>query len=524
MQSAYNSGALSEVARATQKKENKETAPQDRTTTLEDSAFFSKELSNPNVKPTLQRPKDSTGNFRTTLWASLFGRESDEAEEKQAPQSQAREAETAGPRAEEKEVRMSERPAPQSQPASTGATVARDFSSTVQDFQKAQFENAGIIPPRESLAADMRAQTQGADGIAQPQGALNPQGALPNNNNLPAPPNGNNAADGTQQMQQQMMNQMMQMNQMMLQMMNQMMKMMEQMIGKNGGQNNNNPINNNNNNNNVPTPPNNNVPTPPNNNNNPYGQNVNFINFNAQKNPGNTGGGNFLNDIESHLPSRYGTQYRDRDYVTWSHETTHGINAHISNQNYDGGRRKTGLYVGDNKAVVLENPNMRKSDVRGEVPQSLRGSRYNLYLNGQQSFENEPHYLLDEWTAYTNGLQTGVDLGKSGQGRGGNIVGLGSMGSLEFTTYAFAEAKAVAQKDPGYWNSEKGKQFKEFLAWHGVRAMDLVREGSTMEHSKEQGQDQYLQELRSGAGGQSLRDFIAREFGQDYLRRLLNGN
>jgi len=263
-------------------------------------------------------------------------------------------------------------------------------------------------------------------------------------------------------------------------------------------------------------------PTPPNG--FRYGNNVNFLNFGRQKNTGDQGHGNFLNDIESHIPSQYGTQYRDRDPVTWSHETTHGINAHIRNQNYTSGSNRTGLYVGNDRGVVLDNPNMRKSDVRQEIPQALRGSRYDLYLNQQQAFEKEPHYILDEWVAYANGLQTGVDLAQQGRGRPDNIVGLGAMGALEFTTYAFAEAKAISQKDPAYWNSEQGKQFKEFIAWHGVRAMDLVRQGSAMEKSKEGGQDQYMQELCSGASGQGLRDFIAREFGQDYLRRLLNTN
>lgn len=338
------------------------------------------------------------------------------------------------------------------------------------------------------------------------------------------------AADGqggarpADNMQMQMMQMMTQMMQTMTQMMQSMMQMMQRFMNNGGNNNNNNNNTNNNNNNN-----NNNVNTNNNNNNNNnnngrfrYGNNVNFQNFQPQKNNTPTGGGNFLNDIESHLPSRYGTQYRDRDKVTWAHETTHGINAHVSNQNYDGGRRKTGLYVGDNRAVVLENPNMRKSDVKNQIPDALRGSRYNLYLNGQSSFENEPHYLLDEWAAYTNGLQTGVEMGRNGQGRGGNIVGLGTMGALEFTAYAFAEAKAISEKDPTYWSSEKGKQFKEFMAWHGLRAMDLVREGNRLEQSKESGQDRYLENFRSGASAQQLRDFISREFGEDYLRRLLS--
>ncbi|MDQ7825698.1 MAG: hypothetical protein RDV48_23055 [Candidatus Eremiobacteraeota bacterium] len=414
-------------------------------------------------------------------------------------------------------------------------SMASDFKKLRQENEKIRprLEEAGLAAPEEGggtgEAGQAPERAEGARaGDTQAEGAqaAEPQGANATPNNTP---NTNTMPDNTnpQQQQMQMMQQMMQMQMQMMQTMMQMMQMMMQMNGvKPGPQPGPQPAPGP-----GPTPgPNPNPGPSPNPNPGPnpgpinsrYGNNVNFINFGRQKNSGETNGGNFLNDIESHLPSRYGSQYRDRDPVTWSHETTHGINAHISNQNYNsGGRRNTGLYVGGDKGVVLENPNMRKSDVKEHIPQALRGSRYNLYLNQQQAFENEPHYLLDEWASYTNGLQTGVDLGKMGKGRPDNIVGLGVMGALEFTAYSFAEAKAIAEKDPSYWNSEKGKQYKEFMAWHGLRAMDLVREGSPLEKNKEGGQDQYLNELRSGASSKALRDFIAKEFGEDYLRRLL---
>jgi hypothetical protein len=227
LQSAYNSGALSEVARTTQKKENKETAAQDRTTVSEDSARFSKELSDPLVKPSLQKSRQSMGNFKNTLWETLLGNRPDAADEEQGQQKQVRDDASTVPSSRQGEARVSERSTPQFQPASAGTTVARDFSSTVQDFQKAQFENAGFIPERGAIASDAERQIQAAEGSEKPQGAPNPKEA-PLNNNVPPPPNGNNAVDNGRQIQQQKM----QMNQTMLQMTNQLMKMMEQMIVK----------------------------------------------------------------------------------------------------------------------------------------------------------------------------------------------------------------------------------------------------------------------------------------------------
>ena len=69
------------------------------------------------------------------------------------------------------------------------------------------------------------------------------------------------------------------------------------------------------------------------------------------------------------------------DLITKGHETTHGINNWLMNngQPPDGGdgrwHLQIGLYLLDNKSVVIWEPDMKKDKVAAHVPQSLRGSR-----------------------------------------------------------------------------------------------------------------------------------------------------
>jgi hypothetical protein len=146
------------------------------------------------------------------------------------------------------------------------------------------------------------------------------------------------------------------------------------------------------------------------------GNNVKWFEFPAQKRLNDANWGSVLTDIENHLPEKFGTYYRDTDKITWGHETTHGIHSHL-NITY----RKTneyGLYVGNNKAIMLIQPNIRISNVAEYVPNSLRKSRYQLYLVNQTgSWNADPIYLFDEWVAYVNGSEVGVEISQKGEKR-----------------------------------------------------------------------------------------------------------
>ena len=244
---------------------------------------------------------------------------------------------------------------------------------------------------------------------------------------------------------------------------------------------------------------------------------VGFIQFAPQKNASVDG---VLGDIERHLPSRYGSTYRDSDPVTWGHETTHGINSHLRNtQEYNPeGAKVNGFYVGNDKAVVLQEPPITKSSVGRYVPDSLKGSRFSMYVTGQRAFEREPLYLMDEWVAYSNGAAVGVDLAKAGKWRDGGRDAVA--GVVEFTAYGFAMAMAIEAQQPGYLAQHP--KLKNFIAWQGLRGMDLFREGLKVPaFAGFPEQHKQLERLRSAPDAEPLRAFIRTQYGDAYLQRLL---
>ena len=110
--------------------------------------------------------------------------------------------------------------------------------------------------------------------------------------------------------------------------------------------------------------------------------------------------GPVLEDVESLLPP--GHQFRDSDPITWTHEGTHGVNARIRREK--GSPGIVGIYIGGLRCCLLEVPPIKLSDVAKAVPRELRGDIYTLYLVQQQRWwENDPLYVLDEWSAYLQG-------------------------------------------------------------------------------------------------------------------------
>jgi hypothetical protein len=249
------------------------------------------------------------------------------------------------------------------------------------------------------------------------------------------------------------------------------------------------------------------------------GAGVQFVDFPAQKNSANARWGTALNDIEAHLPASYGTTYRDADKVTHGHETSHGIHSHIRNHLNDTGQRANGFYVLENRAVLVVEPNVRKSQVGPFIPAALRGSRYATYVTGQVEWDDRVLYLWDEWNAYINGGEVAIDLQGAGlwdQGSRDAVAGL-----LEFSVYALAVGMAVEQHDPAYFRGNA--QFREFLAFNTLRAMDLFRVGRALAPFARADQDAYYEKLRNGPEAEPIRAFAERLFGAAFARHALFG-
>lgn len=227
--------------------------------------------------------------------------------------------------------------------------------------------------------------------------------------------------------------------------------------------------------------------------------------------------GTDLVDIGRHLPASYGTQYWDTSAITAAHETSHGIHAHLRNYQNTTGQRANAFYVLGNKAALVIEPNIRKQDIKARIPAPLRGPRYQLYLVEQTAWDDTPLYVFDEWNAYLNGAEVGIDQVQHALYTAGWTDAV--MGPLEFTAYAIATAKTVSELDPTYFAANL--QFRRFTAWNIKRAMSLFTEGRVMTQFTWVDQDAYATKLRTGAEAEPLRQFARTTWGAAWCQTVL---
>jgi hypothetical protein len=227
-----------------------------------------------------------------------------------------------------------------------------------------------------------------------------------------------------------------------------------------------------------------------------------------------------LTDIMQHEAPDDNNPYPD--LITKGHETTHGINNWLMNnaQPPDGGdgrwHLQIGLYLLDNKSVVIWEPNMKKDKVAAHVPQSLRGSRFDHYVAGTPSWNDHPLYLWDEWVAYTNGTEVGLNQLEEGKWTQGNRIA--SVGPMEFTVYALATGKAIAQHDPKRWKEDS--QLRELLAYNSKRAMAAAEAAQATPELKHPRFEEYLTSFRTSPDAAGLRAFCQEEFGTDFCKKV----
>lgn len=190
---------------------------------------------------------------------------------------------------------------------------------------------------------------------------------------------------------------------------------------------------------------------------------------------------------------------------TNAHETSHGIHNYLRNMyTRQYGKKVNGFYVLQGRGVIIEEPNIRKSQVNRFVPQSLRAYRYKLYLAGQQARDGTPLYIYDEWVAYVLGGMVNVEDVQKGRHKGGWTDGVS--GCLEFSIYAISLCMAVKEHDLQYW--ESNEQFRNFTIWMLHKSQETYRMGYRMKELQWKDQDDLLRELLTSSSAAPMRDFI----------------
>lgn len=165
-----------------------------------------------------------------------------------------------------------------------------------------------------------------------------------------------------------------------------------------------------------------------------------------------SGRGRILVDVDSHIANNI---YRDEGYVTWAHETSHGIASDIRNKF----NARCGLYALRDRAIIIrEPPNVKLVDIAARIPAQYRGSSFNLYFGQQlRDWNNWPLYVLDEWVAYTDGAAVRAELGI--RERGDTVTSM-----VEFNTYVLFLATSFKVDDP---------QFRKFVIWNSIRVKQI---------------------------------------------------
>lgn len=210
--------------------------------------------------------------------------------------------------------------------------------------------------------------------------------------------------------------------------------------------------------------------------------------------------GKILSDVESHMdyskiPFGNGI-YRNNDSVTWTHETTHGINGVLRNL-YGYAQNSECLYCLDSKFVIIQEPKIIKNIAKNHVPASLQQTVFDTLQRNYNAL-----YVLDEWVCYTNGSETKLDLNLTTRG-----------GTVQYMTnhivYTLATVMTIHEHDPNYDDT----QLKAFVKWNIERNFKILNKDQSGEGRA------YLETFRTSEDAAVLRTFTQNWLGQDFTKK-----
>lgn len=116
----------------------------------------------------------------------------------------------------------------------------------------------------------------------------------------------------------------------------------------------------------------------------------------------------YLDDIKKHLPANY--RYNNLDKMTWAHESVHEINSIRRNQLTQKYHKEynSAYFLGNWTYISPEIKQITLDYIAKRVPEYLKGMIYKTYLIDQQRYwNNQPLYLLDEFSAYSDSVFVG---------------------------------------------------------------------------------------------------------------------
>lgn len=215
--------------------------------------------------------------------------------------------------------------------------------------------------------------------------------------------------------------------------------------------------------------------------------------------------------LYSEVMNRHATGYVENSRTTSAHETAHFINSDLRNAWFrQVGNNAAAFYIAPDKGFYTTQPSFRKNQIAAFVPNSLRFSRFPVYITGQTEWDDKPLYIFDEWTAYIIGGQVGIDDHKRSLPKSDQIDVV--EGAMEFSIYAISTCMAIEKHDPKFWED---KEFRNFVYFLLHRSKDVFNEGKVIFPFKRQ--DGILENLKNSADAKPMRDFITKYFDGVFL-------
>jgi hypothetical protein len=213
--------------------------------------------------------------------------------------------------------------------------------------------------------------------------------------------------------------------------------------------------------------------------------------------------------------------------MTATHESCHGTNSMHANANpgYEA------LYDPYKGAILVPKSGIYRSYIINNIPQSLRGNRFETYIqsrNGGLPMAGTLHssngskedadltYLWDEWDCYRVGGLAGLEAMSMGVGENPNDDLFA--GIMEFTLYAAASLKTAYEG-----GSNSYQAMRDAFAYIARSSMKTVIEGEQMNPANYSWTSPWWGKFHS-ADAQPLMQFLAQEYGADWVNELFAGN
>jgi len=226
--------------------------------------------------------------------------------------------------------------------------------------------------------------------------------------------------------------------------------------------------------------------------------------------------GPILRDLARHI--EHDGPWLADELSTAAHESTHLMNTQINRAHNQRWGQANAFYALNDCGILMPEPKVRKSDAAAYLPDSMRGLRFAQYITGQESWDDVPTYIFDEWIAYTHGSAAALELRDNGNW--GDKRSDALAGQVEFTAYGLALGMAVRDLDPTYFAAETA--FVQFVAWNARRSLDQYRAGRDDDRWPSEESHAIYAAMRDSADGAAMRAFVTEVYGADFAATLFD--